>query len=86
MVEFASGTEIPRHSHDGSAEIIYILAGSGEVTIGSEKIPFAADQVIHIPEGQPHAVRFTGGEKTTKAADLAPAGPEQKYKMPAPKK
>jgi len=86
VVEFAAGTEIPRHSHDGSAEIIYILSGGGEVTIGSEKIAFGADQVIHIPEGQPHAVRFTGGEKTTALQIFAPAGPEQKYKMPPSKK
>ena len=86
VVEFAPGTEIARHSHDGSAEIVYILSGSGEVTIGSEKIPFGGDQVIHIPEGQPHAVKFTGGEKTTALQIFAPAGPEQKYKMPAGKK
>jgi quercetin dioxygenase-like cupin family protein len=88
VVEFSPGTEIARHSHDGSAEILYILSGSGNVLIGSEKIDFAADQVIHIPEGQPHAARFTGAEKTTALQIFAPAGPEQKYKMPAgaPKK
>jgi len=86
VVEFAPGSELPRHSHDGSAEIIYVLAGGGEVTIGSEKIPFAADQAIHIPEGQPHAVKFTGGEKAVVLQIFAPAGPEQKYKMPPSKK
>jgi len=86
VVEFTPGTEIPRHSHDGSAEIIYVLAGTGEVTIGSEKIPFAADQAIHIPEGQPHAVRFAGGEKAVVLQIFAPAGPEQKYKIPPSKK
>jgi len=86
VVEFAAGSELPRHSHDGSAEIIYVLSGGGDVTIGSEKISFGPDQVIHIPEGQPHAVKFTGGEKTTALQIFAPAGPEQKYKTPASKK
>jgi quercetin dioxygenase-like cupin family protein len=87
VVEFSPGTELPRHSHDGSAEIVYILSGSGEVQIGSEKIAFGADQVFHIPEGQPHGARFTGAEKTEALQIFAPAGPEQKYKMPAtPKK
>ena len=80
LVDFSPGVKIPRHTHDGSAEIIYILDGAGEVEIGSEKIAFGPDQVIHIPEGQPHAVRFKGAEKTTALQIFAPAGPEQKYK------
>jgi quercetin dioxygenase-like cupin family protein len=80
VVEFSPGTEIARHDHEGSAEIIYILAGRGDVQIGSEKIDFGADQVIHIPEGQPHAVKFTGSEKTIALQIFAPAGPEQRYK------
>jgi quercetin dioxygenase-like cupin family protein len=80
VVEFAPGAELPRHSHEGSAEILYILAGSGEVTIGSEKIAFGPDQVIHIPENQPHAARFGTAEKTVALQIYAPAGPEQKYK------
>ena len=85
VVEFAPGSEIARHDHEGSAEIIYILAGRGNVQIGSEKIDFGADQVIHIPEGQPHAVKFTGSEKTVALQIFAPAGPEQRYKT-APKR
>lgn len=86
VVEFAPGTELPRHSHEGSAEILYILSGSGEVTIGSEKVAFGADQVIHIPEDQPHAARFGAGEKTVALQIYAPAGPEQKYKTGSTKK
>jgi quercetin dioxygenase-like cupin family protein len=81
ILEVASGTEIPRHTHDGSAEILYVLSGGGELTIGSEKIPFSADQAIQIPEDQPHAVRFSGGEKTVMVQIYAPAGPEQRFKV-----
>jgi len=80
LVEFAPGTKIPRHSHEGAAEIIYVFDGAGEVEIGSEKIAFGPEQVIHIPEDQPHAVRFKSGEKATAFQIFAPAGPEQKYK------
>lgn len=84
VIEFAAGTEVPRHSHDGSAEILYILSGSGEVEVGSEKIPFSGDQVFHLPAGQPHALKFHG--ETTALQIFSPAGPEQKYRMPAAKK
>ena len=79
LVEFAPGTKIARHTHEGAAEIIYVFDGSGEVEIGSEKIAFGPEQVIHIPEDQPHAVRFKG-ERATAFQIFAPAGAEQKYK------
>jgi quercetin dioxygenase-like cupin family protein len=80
LVEFSPGAKIARHTHEGSAEIIYVLSGGGEVEIGSEKIPFGPDQVIHIPENQPHAVKFHGSDKTVALQIFAPAGPEAKYK------
>jgi len=80
LVEFSPGAKIARHTHEASAEIIYILAGAGEVEIGSEKINFGPDQVIHIPENQPHAVKFHGSERTVALQIFAPAGPEAKYK------
>jgi quercetin dioxygenase-like cupin family protein len=79
--EFEPGAEIPRHAHTDSAEILYVLAGAGEVQIGSDKLAFAADQAIHLPENQPHAVKFKGPEKTIVLQFYAPAGPEQRFKM-----
>lgn len=85
IVEFEPGAEIPRHAHDGSAEILYILSGAGQLQIGSDKLAFKAEQAIHIPEGQPHAAKFTGPEKTTALQVYAPAGPEQRFKeAPSP--
>jgi quercetin dioxygenase-like cupin family protein len=83
VVEFEPGAEIPRHSHDGSAEILYMLSGSGSLTIGSEKLPFGAEQAIHLPEGQPHAAKFAGSDKTVALQFYAPAGPEQRFKTGA---
>jgi quercetin dioxygenase-like cupin family protein len=80
MLEADPGVEIPRHQHDGSAEILYVLQGGGELTVGSEKIPFGADEAIHLPEGQPHAAKFTGPDKTIMLQLYAPAGPEARFK------
>lgn len=80
ILEADSGAEIPRHTHQGAAEILYVLSGGGELTIGSDKIPFAADQAIHIPENQPHAAKFSGGDKAVLLQIYAPAGPEQRFK------
>jgi quercetin dioxygenase-like cupin family protein len=86
IVELEPRTEVPRHTHEGSAEILYILQGSGEMHIGSEKLPFAADQAIHVPENQPHGLKVKGSDKTIALQIFAPAGPEQRWKgAPAPR-
>ena len=80
VLEAEPGSELPRHTHASSAEILYILSGGGELTVGSEKFKFAAEQAIHLPENQPHAIRFRGDEKTTLLQIFAPAGPEGRSK------
>jgi quercetin dioxygenase-like cupin family protein len=83
MLEADPGAEVPRNSHPGSAEILYVLSGGGEVTVGSEKIRFGAEEALHIPDGQPHAAKFTGPDKTVMLQIFAPAGPEDRYRAPA---
>ena len=84
ILEAQPGAEVPRNSHPGSAEILYVLSGGGEVTIGSEKITFGAEEALHIPDGQPHAAKFTGPDKTVMLQVFAPAGPEERYRAPQP--
>jgi quercetin dioxygenase-like cupin family protein len=83
ILEAEPGAEVPRNSHPGSAEILYVLSGSGDVTIGSEKLTFGPEEALHIPDGQPHAAKFTGPEKTVMLQVFAPGGPEERYRAPA---
>ncbi len=84
LLEADPGAETPRHDHAGSEEILFVLSGGGELTIGSEKMPFGPDEAIYIPEGQPHSVKFAGPDKTVMLQIYAPAGPEQRFKVAAP--
>jgi quercetin dioxygenase-like cupin family protein len=79
VLEADPGTQVPRHVHAGSAEILYVVSGAGTLTAGVEDIPFGADTAIHIPENQPHLVYFPGPDKTTMIQIYAPAGPEQRF-------
>ena len=82
ILEADPGAEVPRNSHPGSAEILYVMSGGGAVTVGSEKLAFGAEEALHIPDGQPHAAKFTGPEKTVMLQVFAPAGPEERYRAP----
>jgi quercetin dioxygenase-like cupin family protein len=86
VVEFSGGLEVPRHQHDGSAEVLYVVSGGGTLSVGSETYPFAAEDAIHLPPGQPHGAKMSGGDKTIAIQFYAPAGPEQRFREKAPKK
>ncbi|HEY4394672.1 MAG TPA: cupin domain-containing protein [Polyangia bacterium] len=81
-LEAEPGTEIPRNTHARSDEILFVAAGTGELTVGSEKFPIEAPEALYIPAGQPHAAKFTGTTGADKAELIqifAPAGPEDRY-------
>jgi quercetin dioxygenase-like cupin family protein len=84
ILEAEPGAEVPRNTHPGSAEILYVVSGTGDVTIGSEKLSYGAEEALHIPGGQPHAAKFTGPEKTVMVQVFAPAGPEERYRAAQP--
>ncbi|HEX4404132.1 MAG TPA: cupin domain-containing protein [Polyangia bacterium] len=86
VLEAEPGLTIPVHSHT-SAEILYVVSGGGVVDIGAEPVRLEPDVAVHIPEGQPHLLQFSGPDKTVMIQLYAPAGPEQRYidEGPAPK-
>jgi len=73
LLEGEPGAEVPRHAHDDSAEILYVLSGAGHLDIGSERLPYAADQAIHLPAKQPHAIHVAGNDKSVFLQIFAPA-------------
>jgi quercetin dioxygenase-like cupin family protein len=70
LLEFGNGGELPRHDHGRSAEIVYVISGSGKLTVGSEEYPVASDQILYLPSGQPHTLKLSPMEKTENAVAL----------------
>ncbi len=70
LLEFASGGELARHDHGRSAAIVYVISGTGKLTVGSEEYPVASDQILYLPPGQPHSIKLNPAEKTDKAVAL----------------
>jgi mannose-6-phosphate isomerase-like protein (cupin superfamily) len=71
LLEFPVNAELPRHDHGRSTEILYVVAGEGKLTVGSEEYPFTSDSVLYLPAGQPHAIKFTL-DKTDKTDNSHP--------------
>lgn len=57
--EVAPGKRLGRHT-DSSEEVLYIVEGEGEATVGEERIPISAGSLAVIPALMPHDIRNTG--------------------------
>ncbi len=78
---FLPGATIPEHVHDGSAEILYMLNGEMEMTIGSVRVVARAGSAIYIPPDTPHSATVLGQIEPVKVVQVySPGGPEQRFK------
>ncbi len=51
-----TGATIGYHTHDDSAEIIYILGGEGKLIFDNEKIKISAGDVHYCPKDHAHSL------------------------------
>ena len=80
--EAAPGAVVPLHSHDDSDEIVFIVAGKGEMTVGGAAYAVETGDAIRLAQGRRHGLTVT--EKLVAVLCYAPAGPEQRFKGAAP--
>jgi len=49
------------HTHE-SDEIMYVVTGNGQSTMGDDKVAIQPDMIIHAPAGVKHELKNTGDE------------------------
>src|SRR3954454_6776057 len=59
LLEVDPGCRLPRHT-DSAEEVIVVIAGEAEMTIGEERTSAAAGEMALVPECVPHEVRNAG--------------------------
>jgi mannose-6-phosphate isomerase-like protein (cupin superfamily) len=70
---FEPGQEHRLHAHAGMDKVYHVLQGRGLFLLEDRELPMAAGEMLIAPEGVPHGVRNTGGERLVVLAILAPA-------------
>ena len=50
------------HSHPGIEQVAYLLEGTAEVEVGSEKYPMQAGDTVFFPADVPHRFRATSAK------------------------
>jgi len=66
ILEVDSGHKLPRHT-DSAEEMIVVLEGTAEVTVGEERATLPSGAIAVIPKLLPHEVR-NGGKTTLRFA------------------
>jgi quercetin dioxygenase-like cupin family protein len=69
---------VPEHVHAGETELLYVLSGTGTITVGGVAMAVAPTSVIQIPPNTKHA--FAASSDFRAVQIYTPAGPEQRFK------
>ncbi len=78
LLALPAGANVAEHVHAGETEMLYILDGSGTMTIAGQAVAVTPTSVIQIPPGTKHA--FTATANVRALQIYTPAGPEQRFK------
>jgi quercetin dioxygenase-like cupin family protein len=60
-VRYEPGAEVPRHSHEHTEQLMWMLEGSLEMTVGEETRTLNAGDVAVVNRGVEHSLRSSGG-------------------------
>jgi putative monooxygenase len=75
------GAKVPEHTHDTSAELIYVIEGHGMMTVDGQVTPVRAGMAIFIPAGVKHSLTVDTKIEPMRALQVyTPGGPEQRFK------
>lgn len=78
VIELPPNAAVPEHVHAKETELLYVLAGSGTLTVAGVPLAVTATSVVQIPPNTKHA--FTATTEVRAVQIYSPAGPEQRFK------
>jgi quercetin dioxygenase-like cupin family protein len=78
ILAIPAGTSVAEHLHAGEAAVLYLLAGTGTLTVHGVDLPVTPTSVVQIPRNTRHA--FVATTDVRAVLIYTPAGPEQGLK------
>jgi quercetin dioxygenase-like cupin family protein len=88
LLELTDGAELQGKGDAPSTELLYVVAGGGNVRVGGETSTLAPETMIYVPRGTAYALKVTPGEKGDKILvvqfKVPAAGGKPRTTAPAP--
>ena len=77
LLRFKVGASVPLHTHESSAEMLYVLSGTGVMEIEGRSYELAQGDAIRIEMGKEHNFLATSDGEVVQV--YSPPGPEQRF-------
>jgi quercetin dioxygenase-like cupin family protein len=77
---FQPGAEVPEHVHSNELEAVYVISGTGKVTIGKQSYDIGPGSAVYVPPNTPHSFTNNGKEPVEVIHMYSPGGPEERFK------
>jgi quercetin dioxygenase-like cupin family protein len=71
---------VPEHVHAGEAELLYVRAGTGVMTVADQTVEIVPGMAVYIPPNTKHSFKVTSKEPVVAVQFYTPSGPEQRFK------
>jgi quercetin dioxygenase-like cupin family protein len=78
VLEMPGNAKVAEHVHAGETELLYVLAGTGTLTVNGVELAVSPTSTIQIPPNTKHA--FVASSDFRAVQIYTPAGPEQRFK------
>jgi quercetin dioxygenase-like cupin family protein len=78
ILSLPAGATVAEHVHAKETELLYVLDGSGTLTVAGVALPVTPTTVVQIPANTPHSFATTTAFRAVQV--YTPAGPEQRFK------
>ena len=63
--QYEPGASNPSHYHPNCHELLFVVEGQLEHTVGSRSISLSTGSLLHIPKGVAHHLQNTGNDRAT---------------------
>ncbi len=78
ILAMPGNAKVPEHVHANETEVLYVLAGTGTLTVNGVDLAITPTSTVQIPPNTKHA--FTASSDFKAVQIYTPAGPEQRFK------
>jgi mannose-6-phosphate isomerase-like protein (cupin superfamily) len=68
------GAMVPPHHHNKAEQVLFVVSGKGEVTLGDRKLEASPGATVHVPKGTVHSITNTADEPLTILEATSPPG------------
>ena len=70
----APGSVVPTHHHVTAEQVLFVVSGSGQISLDGSLLEAQTGTTVHIPKGVPHEIVNTGDEALTLLEITSPPG------------